>query len=123
MATNLPKDNIIRGSDKEVTQFFDRYFTKSLNYPANEVDAVVTFFEKRGFDNKAAIAVATALLQQAKIDNIKIFRLLDTLKGLDEVQLSVVVGEIINYNRSRTSTLGYRRTETVDKLERRNIRV
>jgi len=123
MSTSLPKNAVVRGSDREVTQFFDRYYTKSINYPSNEVDAVVTFFEKRGFDTQAAIAVATALLQQAKIDNIKIFKLLDTLKGLDEVQLSVVVGEIINYNRSRTSTLGYRRTETAEKLERRNIKV
>lgn len=123
MSTSLPSEKITQGSDKEVKQFFDRYFTKTINYPSNEVDAVIAFFTKRGFDDTSAIAVATVLLQQAKIDNIKIFKILDTLKGLTEVQLSAVVAEVINYNRSKTSTVGYRRTDTVEKLERRNIKV
>lgn len=123
MTSSLPNDPIVNGSDKEVKQFFDRYYTKQLTYPSNEVDAVISFFTKRGFDDSSAIAVSGVLLQQAKIDNIKIFKLLDTLKGLDEVQLSAIVAEVINYNRNKTSTVGYRLTDTVDKLERRNIKV
>jgi hypothetical protein len=33
--------------------------------------------------------------------------LLDTLKGLDSVDLSALVAEIMNYNRLKTSFLGY----------------
>jgi len=62
-------------------------------------------------------------LKQAKIDGIKIFKILDTMKGLDDVQLSAVVAEVINYNRPKSSSIGYKRTETVDKVERRNIKV
>lgn len=119
--SSLPANTPAKGSDKDVTQFFDRYFTKALNYPTNEVDAVVGFFENRGFEKNAAIAVSTVLLQQAKIDNIKTFKLLDTLKGLTEIQLSSIVAEILNFNRAKTSTLGYRLSETVDKAEKRNI--
>ena len=121
MSSNLPEQSVERASDTEVRQFFDKYFTKSLNFPSNEVDAVITFFTKRGFNDTAAIAIASEILTQAKVDNVKTFKILDTLKGLSEIQLSAVVAEIINYNRSSTSTLGYRRTETVDKVERRNI--
>ena len=124
--SSLPATPVSRASDKEVNQFFDKYYTKSISYPANEVDSVdsvVTFFEKRGFDKSAAINVATVLLQQAKIDKINVFRVIDTLKGLDEVQLSAVVAEVLNYNRAKTSTLGYRRTDSIDKTEKRNIRV
>jgi len=121
--SSLPATPVTRASDKEVNQFFDKYYTKSISYPANEVDSVVTFFEKRGFDKSAAINVATVLLQQAKIDEINVFRVIDTLKGLDEVQLSAVVAEVLNYNRAKTSTLGYRRTDSIDKTEKRNIRV
>jgi hypothetical protein len=46
---------------------------------------------------------------------------LDTLKGLSEIQLSAIVTEVLNYNRAKTSTLGYRRQETPDKTEKRNI--
>ena len=122
--TNLPKNTSYRrGSDKEVQKYFDQYFTKPLEFSSNEVDAVIGFFSKRGFEQSAAIAVGSTLLQQAKLDNVKVFKLLDTLNGLDEVQLSAIVAEIMNYNRPKTSTVGYRRAETFDKTESRNIKV
>ncbi len=104
-----------------VKEFYDRYFVRTLTYPANEIDAVVGFFEKRGFEEEAARAVATVLLQQAKLDNIPVFKLLDTLKGLTEVQLSAVVTEVLNYNRPKTSTLGYRVEDRTQWSEARNI--
>jgi hypothetical protein len=119
--SSLPQSKPSNYSDKGVTTFFDNYFSKKLSFPTNQVDAVITFFEKRGFDKSAAISVATTLLQQAKLDNINIFKLLDTLKGLNEIQLSAVVTEILNYNRPRTSTLGYKRDQAVEKFEKRNI--
>jgi hypothetical protein len=61
------------------------------------------------------------LLQQAKLDNVNVFDLLDTLKGLTEVQLSAVVTEVLNYNRQKTSTLGYRQEDKSELLEARNI--
>ena len=121
MAGNLPTQTIKRASDKEVRQFFNQYFTKKISYPTNEVNAVIAFFEKRGFGKESAIAVSSVLLQQAKVDNVKIFKVLDTLEGLDEVKLSAVVAEVMNYSRSKTSSVGYKRENTVDKLERRNI--
>ena len=36
-------------SDQKVNKVFDQYFTSSQNFPSNEVDAVVGFFENRGF--------------------------------------------------------------------------
>ena len=66
-----------QSGDKKVTEFFDKYFTKKLEFSTNEVDAVVAFFEKRGFDRSAAISTGTILLQQAKLDDIKVFVLLE----------------------------------------------
>lgn len=119
--SSLPKEKPAQNSDKSVTSFFNNYFSKTLSFPTTQVDAVITFFEKRGFDKAASIAVGSTLLQQAKIDGINVFQLLDTLKGLGEVQLSAVVTEILNYNRAKTSTLGYKRTQAADKFEKRNI--
>lgn len=119
--SNLPVQPIVKGSDKEINLYFDRYFTKPINVSANDLDTVVSFFESRGFDNSAATTVAIVLLQQAKLDNVKIYKLLETLKGLKELQLSVVVAEVLNYNRKKTSTLGFKREAPADKVERRNI--
>ena len=85
------------------------------------MDAVVGFFEKRGFEKNAAISTTTTLLNQAKIDQVKIFELLDTLKGLDNIQLSTVVTEVLNYNRLNTSTLGFKVTNNDNTLEKRNV--
>jgi len=117
--SSLP--NPEKTNDRRVTEFFDNYFTEKLSFPSNEVDAVIGFFEKRGFDKSAAISTSTTLLNQAKLDNVKIFELLDTLKGLNDVQLSTVVTEVLNYNRLKTSTLGFRLTNSVDTVEKRNV--
>lgn len=119
--SNLPIQPIQKGSDREVNLYFDRYFVKPINVSANDLDTVVSFFESRGFDNSAATSVAIVLLQQAKLDNVKVYKLLETLTGLKDIQLSVVVAEVLNYNRKRTSTLGFKRETASDKNERRNI--
>ena len=110
-----------KSNDKGVTEFFDKYFTKKLEFSTNEVDAVIAFFEKRGFDRSAAISTGTILLQQAKLDDIKVFVLLDTLKDFNETKLSAVVAEVLNYNRINTSTLGFKSAAIVDTLEKRNV--
>lgn len=120
MTTSLPKSTS-QNSERKVTEFFDSYFTDKISFPSNEVDAVVGFFEKRGFEKAGAISTATVLLNQAKIDNVKVFELLDTLKGLDNIQLSTVVTEILNYNRLRSSTLGFKLSTQVDTAEKRNV--
>jgi|TARA_B100001094_G_C18158797_1_gene788112 hypothetical protein len=111
----VPKD-----SSNKVKEFFNNYFTEAISFPANQVDAVVGFFEARGFDTASASGTATVLLQQAKIDDVNVFTLLDTLKGLEDIQISQIVAEILNYNRQKSSTLGYKITTTT-KAENRNI--
>jgi len=110
-------------SGKEVRQLFDRYFTKQISLTSNEVDTVVGFFTKRKFTKDAAISVATVILQQAKAENKKVFDIIDTLEGLDEVQLSRLVSAILNNNRSRISALGYKNNYNIQTTENRNVRL
>lgn len=118
---NLPLSGF-KSSDEPVRDFFDTYYKAKLEFPANQVDAVVNFFEKRGFDQAASSSVAAIIMQQAKIDGVPVFKLLDTLKGLNEVQLSSLITEILNYHRSKTSTVGFRlQQEQANLFEARNI--
>lgn len=119
--SNLPQTKPVNRSDQSVRQFFDQYFTKKIEFPANQVDAVVGFFKNRGFDNTAAISTSIVLLEQAKLDNINIFALLDTLNGKTNIQLSQIVTEILNYKRPKCSSLGFRQTDLSNTLEQRNI--
>jgi hypothetical protein len=118
---SLPIIKPTKFSDRDVVRFFDTRRSAPLEYNANDVDAAVGFFKNRGFDETAAISTATVLLQQAKIDEVNVFRVLDTLEGLTEVQLSQVVSEVLNVNRPKSSALGFKVQTNAQLLENRNI--
>ena len=118
---NIPAKKL--GTTEKVKKFFSEYYSAPLEFPSNEVDVVVGFFETRGFERLSAQTIGAVLMRQAKIDDIKVFELLDTLKGFDEIQLSSVVTETLNYNRQKISSLGYKVDQSQNKLETRNILV
>lgn len=122
MASNLPAPQIT-DSSTDVKQFFDKYFVHEVSFPSNQIDAVLGFFLKRGFDTDSARSTSIVLLNQARIDNVNVFTLLDTLKALSDVQLSQVVAEVLNAYREKVSVLGYRVSTVSDTFESRNILV
>ncbi len=116
MPTNLP----VAASDDSGSAtklFFDTYGQNPLEFNANEVSAAIGFFQSAGFDDDAAALTGAVLLKQAKIDAVPVYSILDTLKKLDGVQLSVLVGEILNNNRGTSSTLGFK----VANIEKQNL--
>lgn len=121
MAYNLPSSSLNNTSD--VKQFFDKFYTHQVSFPANEIDAVVGFFLKREFDTESSNSTAIVLLNQARADNVNVFQLLDTLKTLSDVELSQVVAQILNAYREKVSLLGYRIASIEDTYESRNILV
>lgn len=122
MATNLPEQEAETDSGTEVRTFFNRYFTAPLTFPASQVDAVVGFFLKRGFTEQSAKSTGIVLMSQAKLEGVNVFKLLDTLKNLDNVQLSNVVTEVLNANREKISMLGFKILTVDETAESRNIK-
>lgn len=110
-------------SSTDVKQFFDKYYVQKISFPVAEIDAVVGFFLKNGFDVESARSTSIVLLNQARADNVNVFELIDTLKALSDVQLSQVVAQILNAYREKVSLLGYRIAPLVDTYETRNILV
>ena len=108
-------------SQQPTRDLFDRFFTKTVSYPSNKVDAVIGFFENNGFDKSSAISVASVLLEQAAIDQVNVLELLDQLKKYNGVKLTGVVTAILNNNRSKISKLGYRSEQPQNIIESRNI--
>lgn len=117
---NLPPSSQTDSSD-EVKSFFDKYFTHQITFPSNQIDAVLGFFLKNGFDEQAAKSTAIVLLNQARIDNVNPMQLIDTLKTLNGAQLSRVVTEILNLYREKTSSLGFKNLSIEPTYESRNI--
>jgi|TARA_Y100000389_G_C17434330_1_gene504563 hypothetical protein len=114
-------DNPKQESKELTKKFFDNYYNREISYNAADVDAVIGYFLKRGFDNVAAVNTSSVLLQQADRDQITVFQLIDTLKGVNDVQLSNIVAQILNLNRSKVSTLGYKIPEEKQLFEQRQI--
>lgn len=120
--SNLPSTQAV-DSAGDVKQFFDKFFVHEISFPSNQIDAVLGFFLKRGFDQDSARSTSIVLLNQARIDNVNVFTLLDTLKALSDVQLSQVVAQVLNAYREKVSVLGYRVASVADSYESRNILV
>lgn len=127
MALNLPQsrptDPVTISSSPDVKIFFDKFFQAEVTFPANEIDAAVGFFLKRGFDEDSARSTAIVILNQARVDGVSGFQLLDTIKKLTDVQLSQIVAQIINAYREKISLLGYRVSPPIGTYEIRNILV
>lgn len=122
MIGNLPTNNNA-DSSSEVKQFFDKFFVHQVSFPSNQIDATVGFFLKRGFELESARSTAIVLLNQARVDNVNVFSLIDTLKTLNDVQLSQIVAQVLNAYREKVSLLGYRIAPVVDAYDSRNILV
>lgn len=116
--------DIVSNQDSTVKtkQYFDNYKKDRVSYPSNQIDAVIGFFESRGFEKSAAISVGSVLLQQAKIDQISVMELIDNIKSFDNVKLNELVGAILNNNRNKNTIIGFKDQEDVSKnVYRRNI--
>ena len=115
---NLPAKST---SDTAIVQAFDAYTSAPLEIDASTIDAMRGFFTSRGFDKTAAESVSVVIIRQAKKDGYNPMQILDSLKGLDSVEISALVAEIINYNRFKTSFLGYALAFSANQEVARNI--
>lgn len=120
MYNNIPA-NKSTNSDTATLKAFDTYYDKPIEISVSNYNAAVAFFTSRGFDQTAAESVALIVLKQAKKDDLNPMKILDTLKGLDQVEISALVAEIINYNRFKTSFLGYSLEYRTNEQVNRNV--
>jgi hypothetical protein len=116
--SNLPLAS--PGSNATVNAY-DVYFSNPIELDAGTLSAIEGFFESRGFDPVSAESTAVVIIKQAKQDGYNPMKVLDTMQGLDNAQISTLVSEILNYNRLKTSFLGYTETITAQEEIARNI--
>ena len=115
---NLPSKTT---SDSAIVQAFDAYTSQPLEIDASTLEAMRGFFTNRGFDKTSAESVSVTIIKQAKQDGYNPMQILDSLKGLDSVEISALVAEIVNYNRFKTSFLGYALAFSANNEVARNI--
>ena len=115
--SNIP----VNKSQDSTVQAFDSYTNTPVEINPSVLAAMKGYFTNRDFDEVAAESIAVTIIRQAKQDNYNPMQILDTLKGLDNVQLSGLVSEILNYNRFKSSSLGYAQKSQPNPEILRNI--
>ena len=118
---NLPAETKTKTSSDLTIQAFDAYYSTPLEISVNVLNAMSGFFQSKGFEEVAAENVAIVIIKQAKKDGYNPMQILDTLKGFDNVEISALVSEILNYNRFKTSFLGYTQSFIINDEILRNI--
>lgn len=111
--------NLPPSKSSAMVQIFDAYTNKPLELEASILTAMKGFFTSRGFEDQSAESISVIIIKQAKNDGYNPMVILDTLKGLDNVEISALVSEILNFNRFKSSFLGYaRQFNTADEVKR-----
>lgn len=101
--------------------FFEKYGSQQVNFNANDVYNILGFFQYKGFQDDAAILTGLAVLAKAKQENTDVYTIIESLKTVDGVQLSILVSRILNQDRPATSSLGYKTPILAPSLITRNI--
>ena len=106
-----PYSNVPVSSSQDATvQAFNTYQTAPVELSSTVLAAMKGYFTNRDFGEVAAESIAITIMTQAKQDGYNPMQILDSLKGLSNVELSGLVSEILNYNRFKSSSLGYAQT-------------
>jgi hypothetical protein len=117
---NIPKENN-SSSSNETAQVFDEYFETPITVDSTTLSSITAFFESRGFEKYAAQNVALLIIKQAKLDNFNPNQIIDTLNGLQSIEISALVTEILNKNRFKSSVLGIKQNFLISEEVVRNI--
>ena len=115
--TNLPN---LENKNKTLQEFRGYQNTKSSSNPST-YNAMIGFFTSRGFDTVASELIAEVIMTQAKSDGYNPMQILDSMRSLNEVELSGIMAEILNFNRYKSSSLGYIPPTVANKEITRNI--
>ena len=100
--SNIPVSNNVDSTVKS----FDNFYTAPTELDGTVLAAMKGYFTNRGFGDVASESIAITIAKQAKQDGYNPMQILDSLKGLTDVELSGLVSEILNYNRFKSSSLG-----------------
>jgi len=115
--TNLP---YITSKNKTI-QEFEGYQTIKGSTNPSIYSAMIGFFTSNGFDRVASELISEVIISQAKQDGYNPIQILDSMRSLNQIELSGIVAEILNYNRYKSSSLGFSPNFVINPEVQRNI--
>lgn len=121
MYNNLPKKSSAGSSSDQTISQFENYNDKPAELNQNTLTAMIGFLVNRGFSKESSETISLTILTQAKRENYNPMALIETMKKLNDNEMSAIIAEVLNFNRFKTSMLGsVQNIAPVDNV-RRNI--
>lgn len=118
MLSNLP---VTMPSSDAASEKFQSYTSSQIEVNPSILAALVGFFGSRGFNETSSETIASIIYSQSKNDGYNVMQILDTLKTLEDIELSALISEILNYNRFKSSNLGMAEIFVANETIARNI--
>lgn len=117
--SNIPPD--AEPTSNSTVKEFDNYQSQTVELDTAVFNAMKGFFTNKGFGEVSAESITTTFMIQSKQDGYNPMQILDIMKGLNSLELSGLVAEILNYNRYKSSSLGYSQKFIPNQEVLRNI--
>jgi hypothetical protein len=113
---NYPNPNV----DLTV-RVFDSFYDFEFNVPANEYDVVYSFFKSKFSTDEAARNFTTTLFRISVNNNIPVIDLLDQMRSMNQIDLTVTMAYYLNGQRSPTTLLGVSQVLLPNYYAARNV--
>jgi replication initiation and membrane attachment protein DnaB len=105
--TNIYTNNAnTNDSAKNTLDFFENYNKQQINLKSSDIDQFQSLLVKKGMQELAARETTTLILKQCNIDEVDPQTIYSQLKETPNMELTDLLGEILNINRPVSSTLG-----------------
>ena len=103
--TNIPYPD--KNLSDSTVQSFNSFYANPIELHSGTLNAITGYFTSRGFDPAAAQAIAVIIMTQSRKEGYNPMQVIDTLKGYESIEISTFVSTVLNFNRYKTSFLGY----------------
>jgi hypothetical protein len=118
--TNLGAVNLNNLSG-DGSKFFNNFFNQTISISTAKDDAVVSYFERICDNKESALALSSAVVYTARVQNIDVMVVLDEFKKLSTEQLGPYISYFLNLSRVGTSLIGVQNTPIKNKYVARTI--
>jgi hypothetical protein len=103
------------------SKFFNNYFDNTISISTAKDDAVVSYFEKVTANKDSAMALGSAVIYTARVQNMDVMAVLDEFKKLNQTQLTPYISYFLNLSRVGTSLIGVQNNPVRNKYVARTI--
>ena len=107
--------------DTPLSDYFNNYFTSTLDVSGNVNDSLIAFFEGIADNKESAVALASAVVYTSQAQGTDPMEILREFANMEKNKLNAYLCMFLNLNRVGTSYLGINNQPVRNKYVQRTI--